>query len=632
MKSFWKSKEEFIKEEKEPLVPPEMQGFVDVEGDNNEPLNSSSSSSLSMRYKNMKRSNSRSQASYKKRKYNCCSNFGHFTWYTAKHFIFSLGFLAWAGCAVSLMLVLFFLDILFNSLAWICNYFLLTYLRPISNPERYRRWYQRVRKSAIYWDWSKIDTRDLKFPDNFLWGTSTASHQVEGGCVNNNWTDFEQKTIGKEPSIKNNDRVGDACDHWNRLDEDLGLMQELGVNSYRFSLEWSKIEPTKGEWDQAALDHYHKEIDLYIQNGIKPFVTLHHFSEPMWFYQNGGFEKEENIQDFLEFCVKCYNEYGAKVEMWTTINEIEVFVNNGWNVGIFPPGKKNPNLAALVTLNLCRAHVAVYGALKNISSEKGWPSKIGLVKDIFQFDVLNWWNPLDHYLAWQMNHTFNDCIIDFFRTGYFHHWAPFISNLHYYDKAAISSNDFIGLNYYSHYCVSLWQIFTSHLPEDKLGSMPREIYTDMPHVMYPEGFYRALRELDTLKLPIIVTENGIADADDSRRQLYIARYMYAMSKAIRKGCNVQGYYYWSLMDNFEWSLGYGPKFGLYEVDFKTQKRTLRDGAKIYRKIIKKYNENEYRICDDDIEAIRVSISSSWRTEDDPEEVDVLHGPHRRPTM
>uniref|UniRef100_A0A7S4D568 Beta-glucosidase n=1 Tax=Heterosigma akashiwo TaxID=2829 RepID=A0A7S4D568_HETAK len=560
----------------------------------------------------------------------------HIFWYWTKHILFSLGFLAWAGASLGVLGTLYIIDVLFNSFAWISNYVLLTYLRPISNPERYRKWYQRVRKSAIYWDWSKIDTRKLAFPRDFLWGTSTASHQIEGGCDNNNWSAFERRQVKGEPAIKNGDRVGAACDHWNRVDEDLGLMQELGVNAYRFSLEWSKIEPREGQWDQKAIDHYHREIDLYLANNIVPFVTLHHFTEPLWFVEKDGFEREENIQHFLDFCVKVYTEYGAKVEMWTTINEIEVYVNNGWNLGIFPPGKKDPNLAARVTLNLCRAHVAVYQELKQLSVEHGWPSQIGLVKDIFQFDVLNWWNPLDHYLAWQLNHTFNDCILDFFRTGFFHHWAPFFSNIHYHDANATSCNDFIGLNYYSHYCVSVWRTFFQGVPdEEKLAAMPREIYTDMPHVMYPEGFYRALRELQTLNLPIIVTENGIADKDDSCRQMYIARYMYAMSKAIHNGCDVRGYFYWSLLDNFEWSLGYGPKFGLYEVDFKTQERRLRDGAKIFRKIVQKHRAGDYLLDPEDIEfgASRRSMASALSSDaNEPVQEEHLHGMHRRPTL
>jgi len=567
-----------------------------------------------------------------------CIDSYHCISYSLKHVIFSLGFLAWAFLALTLNIVLQILDFLFTTLAWTSNFFLLAYLRPISSPERYRRWYNRVHKSALYWNWNKIDTRDIKFPENFLWGASSAAHQVEGGCTNNNWSKFEanKNRYTGLPNVRNGDKAGDACAHWDKVPEDLNLMKDFGVQAYRFSLEWSKIEPSKGMWNKDAIAHYHMEIDLYLKSGIIPMITLHHFTEPLWFHEAGGFEKEENIQDFLQFAVQMYLEFGHKVEMWNTINEIEVYANNGWLIGYFPPAKFDVRLSAIVTLNLCRAHVAVYKALKKISLEHGWASQIGVVKDIFQFDVLNWWNPFDHYLAWQMNHTFNDCILDFFRNGYFHYWVPFFVNLHYHDPTANESNDFIGLNYYSHYCVSLWQMIFHSDPFDKLGSLPREIYTDMPHVMYPEGLYRALRELSTLKLPIYVTENGIADADDSRRQLYIARYLYAMSRAIRKGCDVRGYFYWSLMDNFEWAEGYGPKFGLYEVDFKTQKRTLRDGSKILKKIIKKHAAGEYRLKPEDLAQIqapalnRPTSDADW---DEQRRSDVSTSPQlRRPTL
>lgn len=244
----------------------------------------------------------------------------------------------------------------------------------------------KVRQSK-FWKWddgrepvrSKIDTDDLNFPPGFLWGTATAAHQVEGGCTNNNWARWEE---GTDESGAPRRRAGAACEHWERFREDIALMQHLGVNSYRFSIEWSKIEPQPGVYDAAAIAHYHELIDALAEAGIVPMITLFHFSLPAWFEERGGFEQATNVPAFVAFAQRAFAEYGPKCQLWCTVNEPEVYVEGGWSSGKFPPAKKDAKLAAVVLRNVLDAHTEAYLALKAMPG--GSSAQIGIVKDVFQ--------------------------------------------------------------------------------------------------------------------------------------------------------------------------------------------------------------------------------------------------------
>lgn len=194
------------------------------------------------------------------------------------------------------------------------------------------------------WEWDdtansgrkRIDTGELAFPDDFLWGTATAAHQIEGGCTNNNWYRWEQgEHADGRPHILRGMKSGKAADHWNRVGEDIKLMKDLGCNSYRFSIEWSKVEPREGQFDQKVLDHYSREIDALIEAGMEPMVTLHHFSQPIWFDDKGGWENVENLDYFYRFAERVYEEYCDRVNFWCTFNEPTVFALVGVSVS-FP--------------------------------------------------------------------------------------------------------------------------------------------------------------------------------------------------------------------------------------------------------------------------------------------------------
>ena len=236
------------------------------------------------------------------------------------------------------------------------------------------------------WDWENIDTTNVTFPEGFLWGSATAAHQVDGGNTNNNWARWEDAVDDNgHPRIHNGDRAGNAAEHWERYPEDIQRMKdELGLNSYRFSIEWSRVEPEEGRFDEATIAHYHDMIDALIAAGIQPMITLHHFTNPLWFEDKGGFEPEENIELFVRFSKRMFEEYGSKVKRWCTINECGPYAVMGYGLGVFPPGVKNFKRMATVLYHLMRAHTAVYDAIKAMPG--GDQVEVGLVKNIFQLD------------------------------------------------------------------------------------------------------------------------------------------------------------------------------------------------------------------------------------------------------
>ena len=438
----------------------------------------------------------------------------------------------------------------------------------------------------ILWDWSSLDAdieNILAQPvgKEWLWGAATAAHQVEGNLTNSNWAWWEHQVDDKgQPRIHGGQKSGAACDHWNRYEQDIKLMaHDLGLNSYRFSIEWSRIEPEEGTWNQEAIDHYGKMIDCMLANNIQPMITLHHFTHPLWFEQKGSFEHQENIHLFQRFAEKIFSAYSDRVQRWCTHNECGPFATMGWGLGVFPPGKNNPALIGQVLLNLMRSHSAIYHSLKSMPN--GDKVEIGLVKNIFQFDPWHSWNLLHVAICNVLDAVYNESILHAVKEGVFSINVPRIRIEEELPQLK-GATDFIGLNYYSNLLVKLTRALDPFSPLKREG----QIITDFPYTTYPEGFYRAIKRINELGKPIIITENGIPDNKDDRREDWIRRYLYVAKKMALEGeANVTGFHYWSLMDNFEWAEGYDMRFGLYEVDFTTQQRTLRKSAELYKKIV-----------------------------------------------
>ena len=439
-----------------------------------------------------------------------------------------------------------------------------------------------------HWDWSEIEVDDLDFPPEFVWGSATAAHQVEGGNTNN-WSRWETQTHADgTPCVHGGIPSGRAAEHFERYPEDIALMRDaLKLNSYRFSVEWSRVEPAPGEFDEEAIAHYHRVVDALLEAGISPMVSLHHFTNPLWFEDLGGFEHRENIAHFVRFAERIFAELGEKVSRWCTINESGPYAVLGYGLGVFPPGVKSYQRMAHVLHHMMLAHVEVYERIKAIPG--GADAEVGLVKSVFQFDPYRRWN-LAHWAAARvMDATFNESVLGLFTHGVFRVQIPTRATLIAEHPEAVGKLDFIGLNYYSHLLISaVMKKKPPFVPNLRAHQTP----TDMPYAIYPEGFYRAIQRVSELGVPVVVTENGIADAQDDRRELWIRRYIYAMNRAMKDGCDVRGYHYWTLLDNFEWAEGFAMRFGLISVDFETQERTVREGARAYVDIVERFSSHD----------------------------------------
>lgn len=404
----------------------------------------------------------------------------------------------------------------------------------------------------------------LQFPENFLWGTATSAHQVEGG-TNNQWTQWEkdnaqrladeakdkwepwQKEQFPEMFEKENYISGQACEHYNRFEQDFDLAKELGHNAHRFSIEWSRVEPEEGKFDEKEIEHYRKVLLALRARGLEPFVTLWHWTEPIWFNEEGGWTNKKSQAYFLRFVEKVVGEYKDLVKFWVVVNEPNVGLGYGYFLGAQPPARKNLANFLRAYFNVLHSYKKSYVKIHAIDKN----ANVGFAHS--------------HYLY----------KADFFKplNGIISGAVTFFSN--YFVRSVVGYQDFIGCNYYQ-------EIFLSFKKKDSVAT------SDLGWRFYPEGIYRVLMNLKKYNLPIYITENGLADAKDEKRQEFIVDHLKWMHKAIKEGADVRGYFHWSLLDNFEFPevRGFWPRFGLVEVDFKTQERKIRPSALEYATICK----------------------------------------------
>jgi beta-glucosidase len=430
-------------------------------------------------------------------------------------------------------------------------------------------------------DFAKLKQAPWRFGKDFLWGSATASHQIEGNCTNNNWYQFESAVDAQgKPRILNGQKAGLCCDGWNLYKEDVQLMKALSLNAYRFSVEWSKIEPKQGEFDQSALDHYEKEVDEMLANGIEPMITLHHFSNPIWFEDKGAFLQDDSPEIFTRFVERVVNKLGPKVKFWCTINEPAIYAVLGYFNAEFPPALNDAVKAARVFRNMLLAHTAAYNAVKKIRPD----AQVGLVVHVALFDPPNQWSLVDLLIARMLNNNMNNSHFDYLVNGKFDFNIPGMVS-EKYRGGQKDAFDFIGLNYYTNH-FRVFKPFAKEQFTEITRATPDKL-TDMGWAIYPEGMYRSLKLIGTYtSKPIYIAENGIADRGDTKRAKYIEDHLLVINKAIADGMNVKGYFYWSLMDNFEWAHGFDKGFGLYSVDLATRKRTLYEGSRKLTEIIK----------------------------------------------
>lgn len=428
----------------------------------------------------------------------------------------------------------------------------------------------------------KLDFNEIQpnspFPSGFLWGAATSSYQVEGNITNNNWWEFE---LREKNRIRNTmHKYPDACKHIEKFEEDVKLMKEIGLNSYRFSLEWSKIQPEEKFFDDNAIRQYSDIIDLLIQNDIKPMITLHHFTNPLWFEKQGAFLNEKSTQLFLNYVKFVTEVLKDKVDLWCTINEPSIYAVNGYFTGFYPPGIRDANLTGKVLGNLLNTHAETYKLIKNISPS----AQVGFVINYIIFEAPNPLNPFDVVAAKYFNQSINDSQLEFIKTGRFKFFFPFIVQ-HKLITNQKETFDFIGLNYYTRSFLKFR--FNRKKMLEVLISESRNGHSDLNWEIYPEGLYRALLKIRKFTgKHIYITENGIADSSDSKRSDFIKDHLLVTKKALEDGFDIRGYFHWSLLDNYEWGHGFDAKFGLIKVDFETQKRNLKSSAYTYSDLIK----------------------------------------------
>ncbi len=414
-----------------------------------------------------------------------------------------------------------------------------------------------------------------QFPKNFLWGASTASHQVEGGN-HNQWSVWELQVaqeqartakqhldwlpnwehIKKEAENPDNYISGKGVDHYNKYKEDFKLLKQLNLNTFRFGIEWSRIEPEEGKFDPKAIEHYRNYMKELKAQGIEPMLNIWHWTLPVWFTDKGGFKRRDNLQYWTRFVQKVAEEFTPYLRNIITLNEPNVYASFSYTTGMWPPQERSWLSGLRVYFNLVTAHKRAYRILK----AKKPSLNIGIAQQLANIQAKRPHNIFDQVSTQFMRYLWN--------------WW-FYNRIRRYQ-------DFIGFNYYF---TDYYKGFRSTNPEVPVN--------DLGWYMEPEGLYPLLLRIWAhYRKPIIITENGVADHDDQYRQWWLEESIVAMEKALSEGVKLVGYYHWSLLDNFEWAYGYWPKFGLIDVDRKTMKRTVRPSAKWFAQEIKHIRNNK----------------------------------------
>lgn len=406
------------------------------------------------------------------------------------------------------------------------------------------------------------DTNKHHFPKDFLWGSSISSHQVEGGNTND-WTDWEMS----EKRMKELKKKGDlhkygldnflsrkAANHFHLYKDDYTIAKDLGHNALRISLEWSRIEPVEGQFSEEALAHYQTMVRHLRELGIEPLVTLWHWTIPLWLRDIGGWTNKHTPRLFAAYAEKVVSYLKNDVNVWITLNEPEIYTSHSYLIGVWPPQKKNPFLYLSSLKNLIKGHRLAYDRIHELQPS----AQVGIAKNNIYFEPHK--NLFINRLSTKIAHWW---------------WNDYFLN-HIADK-----QDYIGLNYYFRNKIHFGTIKNDNHHTSDLG-----------WELHPEGIYHVLSDLKKFKKPIYITENGLADATDKKRSWFIANILKFVHQAITEGADVKGYLHWSLIDNFEWDKGFFPRFGLVEVDYKTQKRTPRSSATFYADIIKKNHLND----------------------------------------
>ena len=412
------------------------------------------------------------------------------------------------------------------------------------------------------------------FPRGFLWGTATAAHQVEGNNTNNQWWQWEQEG-------HTNGMSGLACDWWGgRWKEDFDRAAEGGQNAHRLSVEWSRIQPTPDTWDEDALERYRNMLRGLRDRGITPMITLHHYTDPLWLAEHGGWETEAVVPLFERFVRKVVEALREYCTLWCTINEPNGYALNGYinhGVAVFPPGKGDVRLAFRVMANLIRGHAAAYRAIHEIQRE----ARVGFALNYRSFVPYRAWSPLDRMSVRIAFNSLNSSFPSALATGVMR--SPVLS---IQIPEAKGTQDYFGFNYYTRDYVTFDLRKPKTLFAHNFYAKDADLSENKFMANEPEGMFEGLKWIVRTfpNLPILITENGVEDNSDRLRPRYLAQHIHQMWRAVNFNWPVKGYFHWTLVDNFEWERGWTQRFGLWALDVDTQKRTRRPSADLYAEI------------------------------------------------
>lgn len=400
----------------------------------------------------------------------------------------------------------------------------------------------------------------IQFPQDFFWGAATSAYQVEGNNINCDWWEWEKRIGLKETS-------GWACRHYELYKQDFDLVKLLNHNCHRLSIEWSRIEPQEGVFASEELTHYRDVILSLRQRDIEPIVTLHHFTNPLWFVNKGGWQNKKVIRYFLRYVEKVVETLADKVNYWITINEPNVYTYHGFLLGIWPPQEKSFLKAKMVMENLAISHIEAYRLIHIIYEKRNLSSSLVSIAQNMQAFVPCSPSLKNKFAAYLRNRFFNFGFID-----------RLVRN---------KTLDFIGINYYTRSLVDVEKWGFKNLALDICNKNHSQLNKNsLGWDIYPEGLYNLLLRLKKYNLPVFIVENGICTEDDNLRWEFIYEHLKNIHLAMTSGVKVLGYIYWSLIDNFEWDRGRSPRFGLIEVDYHNFKRRVRESAKKFSIVCK----------------------------------------------
>jgi beta-glucosidase len=415
------------------------------------------------------------------------------------------------------------------------------------------------------------------FPPEFLWGVATSAHQVEGGNIHNQWATWESQGHIRDG------HCGGACDWWNRSSDDLDLAQQMGVNAFRISIEWSRLEPVEGHWDKAALARYYNLLLALNRRGLRSFVTLHHFTHPQWFEDRGGFLAPDAVETFSRFVYRTVEALHHLCHDWVTINEPNVYCAFGYMTGEFPPGQKGNLSATLRAMGrMAQCHAAAYRIIHGFQPD----ANVGWAQNYVVFRAGSE-NYLDRVAARLFDQLFNRSFFDLLHTGRLPApWDRIGENA----PEAEQKFDFVGLNVYNRLHVAVdprarESLFSRvYVPT----SVPQgDRATEIPYgECYPDAITEAAVYASQFGRPIYITENGVPDRSDRIRPWLLVHAIQRIAELMEAGYDIRGYFHWTLVDSFEWTEGWRLRFGLYELNPQTQARYPRPSAQLYSEIIK----------------------------------------------